>query len=85
MVTLKKVTKSKCMYCIFMIIQASHGPWIVSCYQDLAKQLNVALKHEEKRCQYLSTQAKIMAKEHEEVPSLPEGKLHLLVLLQVLS
>jgi hypothetical protein len=45
----------------------------------------VALKHEEKRCQYLSTQAKIMTKEHEEVPSLPEGKFHLLVSLQLLS
>ncbi|XP_060579018.1 GATOR1 complex protein NPRL3-like [Ruditapes philippinarum] len=60
---------------IAFVLEASHGPWIVSCYQDLAKQLSVALKHEEKRCQYLSTQAKIMTKEHEEVPSLPEDML----------
>jgi len=36
--------------------------------------LTVALRHEERRCQYLSTQAKIMATVHDEVASLPEGK-----------
>ena len=36
-------------------IKVCVGPSIVSCYQDLAKQITVALKHEERRCQYLST------------------------------
>lgn len=62
--------------------QASHGPWVISCYQELAKQLTVALKHEEKRCQYLSTQAKIMSTVHDEVASLPEGR-HVLYLFTV--
>ena len=41
----------------------------------------MALKHEERRCQYLSTQAKIMTSVHDDIASLPEGisendKLH---------
>ncbi|XP_045213441.1 GATOR complex protein NPRL3-like [Mercenaria mercenaria] len=60
---------------IAFVLQATHGPWIVSCYQDLAKQLTVALKHEEKRCHYLSTQAKIMTTVFDEVASLPEDML----------
>ena len=49
------------------------GPSIVACYQDLAKQITVALKHEERRCQYLSTQAKIMTTVHDDISTLPEG------------
>lgn len=62
-------------FSVFFVLQATQGPWIVSCYQDLSKQLSVALKHEEKRCQYLSSQAKIMATVYEEVNSLPEDML----------
>ncbi|KAL4239681.1 Nitrogen permease regulator-like 3 [Mactra antiquata] len=60
---------------VIFVLQAKHGPWVVSCYQDLAKQLSVALKHEEERCQYLSIQAKIMSTVYEEVSSLPEDML----------
>ncbi|XP_052227787.1 GATOR complex protein NPRL3-like isoform X2 [Dreissena polymorpha] len=60
---------------IAFVLQAIHGPWVVSCYQDLAKQITVALKHEERRCQYLSTQAKIMATVHDEVASMPEDMM----------
>ena len=50
------------------------GPSIVACYQDLAKQITVALKHEE-RCQYLSTQAKIMTTVHDDIATLPEDSI----------
>ncbi|WAQ97433.1 NPRL3-like protein [Mya arenaria] len=51
---------------IMFVLQASFGPWVVSCYQDLAQQITVALRHEERRCQYLSTQAKVMTTVHDE-------------------
>ena len=57
------------------LLKAHVGPSIVACYQDLAKQVTVALKHEERRCQYLSTQAKIMTSVHDDIASLPEGKV----------
>ncbi|XP_052791015.1 GATOR complex protein NPRL3-like [Mya arenaria] len=60
---------------IMFVLQASFGPWVVSCYQDLAQQITVALRHEERRCQYLSTQAKVMTTVHDEVTSLPEDMM----------
>ncbi|XP_071108105.1 GATOR1 complex protein NPRL3-like [Haliotis cracherodii] len=47
----------------------------VDSYHDLAKQLSVTVCHEERRCQYLSTQAKIMMAVHDEVAALPEDSL----------
>ena len=43
------------------------GPSIAACYQDLAKQITVEWKQEERRCQYLSTQAKVMTTVHDDI------------------
>ena len=56
-------------------IKVCVGPSIVSCYQDFAKQITMALKHEERRCQYLSTQAKIMTTVHDDIATLPEDSI----------
>lgn len=42
---------------------------IANCYYDLSKVLGVALKHEEKRCAYLSTQIKEMLIIHDAITS----------------
>ncbi|KAH9525421.1 Nitrogen permease regulator-like 3 [Bulinus truncatus] len=39
---------------------------VINCYQELAQQLAVAIAHEEKRCQYLTKEAKIMMAAFEE-------------------
>ena len=57
------------------VVKVCVGPSIVACYQDLGKQITVALKHEEKRCQYLSTQAKIMTTVHDDIATLSEDSL----------
>ena len=44
---------------------ASHS--IVKCYYDLSKRLGVALRHEERRCRYLSQETKTMVMAHDEV------------------
>lgn len=43
---------------------ASHS--IVKCYYDLSKRLGVALRHEEKRCSYVTQETKIMITAHDE-------------------
>lgn len=43
---------------------ASHS--IVKCYYDLSKRLGVALRHEEKRCSYVTQETKIMIAAHDE-------------------
>lgn len=42
---------------------ASHS--IVKCYYDLSKRLGVALRHEEKRCAYVTQETKIMVTAHD--------------------
>ena len=39
------------------------------------KQITMALKHEERRCQYLSTQAKILTTVHDDIATLPEDSI----------
>lgn len=43
---------------------ANHS--IVKCYYDLSKRLGVALRHEEKRCGYVTDQMKLMILIHDE-------------------
>lgn len=44
---------------------ANHS--IVKCYYDLSKRLGIALKHEEKRCCYVTLQTKEMIAAHDEI------------------
>lgn len=44
---------------------ANHS--IVKCYYDLSKRIGTALKHEEKRCCYVTNQTKEMIAAHDEV------------------
>ena len=43
---------------------ASHS--IVKCYYELSKRLGVALRHEEKRCAYVTNQVKMMIAIHDD-------------------
>ncbi|XP_023222648.1 GATOR complex protein NPRL3-like [Centruroides sculpturatus] len=49
---------------------ASHS--IVNCYHDISKRLTIALHHEERRCGYVTSQAKMMLSAHDDVAALPE-------------
>ncbi|KAK3579485.1 hypothetical protein CHS0354_028302 [Potamilus streckersoni] len=62
---------------VAFVVKSSASSSVVDCFHNLAKQLSVALKHEEKRCQYLSSQAKIMTAVHDDVAALPEDSLEL--------
>ncbi|KAG0728718.1 GATOR complex protein NPRL3 [Chionoecetes opilio] len=52
---------------IVFALKATTNHDVVNCYHDLSKRLGIALRHEEYRCQFLSTQAKIMLAAHDEV------------------
>uniref|UniRef100_A0A1E1WLF4 GATOR complex protein NPRL3 n=1 Tax=Pectinophora gossypiella TaxID=13191 RepID=A0A1E1WLF4_PECGO len=55
---------------IVFALQASASHSIVKCYYDLSKRLGKALRHEEKRCSYLTEEMKIMLAAHDEVSSM---------------
>ena len=44
-------------------------------HQDFAKQITMALKHETRRCQCLSTQAKILTTVHDDIATLPKDSI----------
>lgn len=52
---------------IVFALQAVANHSIVKCYYDLSKRLGVALRHEEKRCGYVTDQMKQMILAHDEV------------------
>ncbi|XP_063962050.1 GATOR1 complex protein NPRL3-like [Lytechinus pictus] len=60
------------LFNVVFVLQASADWSLVHCYQDLSKRLALALKHEEKRCGYLSHQAVIMVRAEDEVAGQPE-------------
>lgn len=57
---------------IVFALKATINHDVVNCYHDLSKRLGIALRHEEYRCQFLSSQAKIMLAAHDEATQLPE-------------
>ncbi|XP_061182292.1 GATOR1 complex protein NPRL3-like [Saccostrea echinata] len=57
---------------IIFVLRANVTSSVIQCYTDLVKQITVAIHHEEGRCQYLSSQAKIMLSVHDEVAAMPE-------------
>lgn len=63
------------MYGYLFNFQANVTSSVIQCYTDLVKQITVAIHHEEERCQYLSSQAKIMLAVHDEVAAMPEGEV----------
>ncbi|XP_011257640.1 GATOR complex protein NPRL3 isoform X2 [Camponotus floridanus] len=63
---LKEVNSSMLFNIVFALqAQASHS--IVRCYYDLSKRLGIALRHEERRCGFLTDEIKIMVSTHDEI------------------
>ncbi|XP_041362613.1 GATOR complex protein NPRL3-like isoform X2 [Gigantopelta aegis] len=60
---------------VVFVLKAEVSTSVNDSYLELAKQLTVAIGHEERRCQYLSLQAKIMMAANDEVAALPEDCL----------
>ncbi|KAH0950562.1 hypothetical protein HN011_003904 [Eciton burchellii] len=70
---LKEINSSMLFNIVFALqAQASHS--IVRCYYDLSKRLGIALRHEEKRCGFLTDEIKIMVSTHDEIAGRSEGE-----------
>ncbi|KAJ8719690.1 hypothetical protein PYW08_011865 [Mythimna loreyi] len=68
--TNKDDTATMILINIVFALQASASHSVVKCYYDLSKRLGKALRHEEKRCSYLTEEMKIMLAAHDEVSAL---------------
>lgn len=71
---LKEVNSSSMLFNIVFALQAQASHSIVRCYYDLSKRLGIALRHEEKRCGFLTDEIKIMVSTHDEIAGRSEGE-----------
>uniref|UniRef100_A0AAX7VV57 GATOR complex protein NPRL3 n=1 Tax=Astatotilapia calliptera TaxID=8154 RepID=A0AAX7VV57_ASTCA len=55
------------------IIQANADPSVISCMHNLSRRIAIALQHEERRCQYLTREAKLMLAVQEEITTTENG------------
>ncbi|XP_066546392.1 GATOR1 complex protein NPRL3 isoform X5 [Amia ocellicauda] len=53
-------------------IQANADPSVISCMHNLSRRIAIALQHEERRCQYLTREAKLMLAMQDEVTTMTE-------------
>ncbi|XP_030646129.1 GATOR1 complex protein NPRL3 isoform X3 [Chanos chanos] len=53
-------------------IQANADPSVISCMHNLSRRIAIALQHEERRCQYLTREAKLMLAVQDEVTTMTE-------------
>ncbi|KAL6443475.1 hypothetical protein ACFW04_001568 [Cataglyphis niger] len=62
------------LFNIVFALQAQASYSIVRCYYDLSKRLGIALRHEERRCGFLTDELKIMVSTHDEIAGRSEGE-----------
>lgn len=68
----KRKSSTIILFNIVFALKATLNHDVVNCYHDLSMRLGLALRHEEYRCQFLSSEAKIMLAAHDEASQLPE-------------
>uniref|UniRef100_A0A8C6TB98 GATOR complex protein NPRL3 n=1 Tax=Neogobius melanostomus TaxID=47308 RepID=A0A8C6TB98_9GOBI len=54
-------------------IQANADPSVISCMHNLSRRIAIALQHEERRCQYLTREAKLMLSVQDEITTMTEN------------
>ncbi|XP_074639104.1 GATOR1 complex protein NPRL3-like [Acropora palmata] len=60
------------LFNVVFVLQATVEPSVVDCYHDLSKRIAIALKHEEIRCGYLSSERETMLSIQDEIAAMPE-------------
>lgn len=55
-------------------LQANADPSVISCMHNLSRRIAIALQHEERRCQYLTREAKLMLAVQDELTTMTESE-----------
>ncbi|XP_014234692.1 GATOR complex protein NPRL3 [Trichogramma pretiosum] len=67
-----KEINSSMLFNVVFALPAQASQSVVRCYYDLSKRLGIALRHEEKRCSFLTEEIKVMVSTHDEVAARSE-------------
>lgn len=59
----------------YLTFQANADPSVISCMYNLSRRIAIALQHEERRCQYLTREAKLMLAVQDEITTMAEREM----------
>lgn len=66
------------------LTQANADPSVINCLHNLSRRIATVLQHEERRCQYLTREAKLILALQDEVSAMADGKCSCLVSMGLL-
>lgn len=59
---------------VWPLPQANADPSVISCLHTLSRRIATVLQHEERRCQYLTREAKLILALQDEVSAVADGE-----------
>lgn len=70
------ISVSLCTYseCLASVVQANADPSVINCLHNLSRRIATVLQHEERRCQYLTREAKLILALQDEVSAIADGE-----------
>uniref|UniRef100_A0A8C6TBU9 GATOR complex protein NPRL3 n=1 Tax=Neogobius melanostomus TaxID=47308 RepID=A0A8C6TBU9_9GOBI len=61
------------LFNVVFALRANADPSVISCMHNLSRRIAIALQHEERRCQYLTREAKLMLSVQDEITTMTEN------------
>ncbi|XP_043955445.1 GATOR complex protein NPRL3 isoform X3 [Gambusia affinis] len=68
----KRETPTMILFNVVFALRANADPSVISCMHNLSRRIAIALQHEERRCQYLTREAKLMLSMQDEITTTTE-------------
>ncbi|XP_035766774.1 GATOR complex protein NPRL3 [Neolamprologus brichardi] len=69
----KREMPTMILFNVVFALRANADPSVISCMHNLSRRIAIALQHEERRCQYLTREAKLMLAVQEEITTTENG------------
>lgn len=69
----KREMPTMILFNVVFALRANADPSVISCMHNLSRRIAIALQHEERRCQYLTREAKLMLSMQDEITTMAEN------------
>ncbi|XP_037332532.2 GATOR complex protein NPRL3 isoform X3 [Pungitius pungitius] len=68
----KREMPTMILFSVVFALRANADPSVISCMHNLSRRIAIAMQHEERRCQYLTREAKLMLAVQDEITTVTE-------------
>ncbi|XP_055079515.1 GATOR complex protein NPRL3 isoform X4 [Periophthalmus magnuspinnatus] len=69
----KREMPTMILFNVVFALRANADPSVINCMHNLSRRIAIALQHEERRCQYLTREAKLMLSVQDEITTMTEN------------